>query len=40
MTQDTFEAPEQAGWTEKTDAYDDLFAKISNQAIAELIHNN
>ena len=40
MTQDTFEALEQAGWSEKANAYDDLFATISNQASVELIFNN
>lgn len=37
MTQDTFETLERAGWSAKAGAYDDLFATITDQAIAPML---
>lgn len=37
MAQETFEALERAGWSAKAGAYDDLFATITDQAIAPML---
>jgi ubiquinone/menaquinone biosynthesis C-methylase UbiE len=37
MTQETFETLERAGWSAKAGAYDDMFATITDQAIAHML---
>jgi SAM-dependent methyltransferase len=37
MAEQTFRALEQAGWTAKASAYDELFARITDQAIAPVL---